>query len=76
MPDPGSSPGQALIRHPRLSWIPVPRLREDKLRGNDRIGIYDFRCNILPYFQGNAAIFHSPAPFFRAGQAATVLRCL
>ncbi|TRZ48743.1 hypothetical protein D4S03_09290 [bacterium] len=30
MPDPGSSPGQALIRHPVQFWIPAPRFHGGK----------------------------------------------
>ena len=28
-------------------WIPAPRLREDKLRGNDTLGVSDHQQNSL-----------------------------
>jgi DNA uptake protein ComE-like DNA-binding protein len=43
-----------LIRHPVLFWIPAPRFRGDKLRGNDDFNICYYRSNHI--IQGGAAM--------------------
>jgi hypothetical protein len=65
MPDPGSGPGQALIRHPATDWIPA-------FAGMTIIKMFDcLFLNWIKTFSANKLLLPTTVP--RAGEQGVIL---